>query len=355
MEPARIGLIGCGGIARSAHLPAIAHLSGLVRLVAAADVRAEAARSAAAPFGADAYTDYRQVLARRDVDMVILCTPEYAHREQVEAAAAAGKHVLSEKPMARTLAEADAMIDAARRAGVRLMIGHSRRFTGRYQQVRRAIDAGEIGEVRVLRENERRSRPPAGEAGTYWTPEHWTGDPSRSVGAVLTNGIHEADLFRWFAGAEPVRVFAEHKTTRPGSLVPDFITFTVEFANGAVASAEVSNCLPPGYPSYHQLEIHGTRGSLRARDHDQQALMRYRDGGTDHPDSYHLLLHVQDAYVSELAQFVKAWREDRPVPLPAEEAREALRLALAADQSARTGRAVDLTAGAAGAQGGRRP
>jgi UDP-N-acetylglucosamine 3-dehydrogenase len=344
VEPVRIGLIGCGSIAQSAHLPAIARLPGLVRLVAAADVRAEAAQAAAAPFGADAYSDYRQVVARPDVDMVILCTPEFAHREQVEAAAAAGKHVLSEKPMAKTLPEADAMIDAARRAGTRLMIGHSRRFTGRYQEVRRAIDAGEIGLVRVVRENERRSRPPAGRDSTYWNPQHWTGDPRYSVGAILTNGIHEADLFRWFAGAEPVRVYAEHKTTRPGNLVPDFITFTVDFANGAVASGEVSNCLPPGYPSYHQLEIHGTGGVVRAKDHDQQALVRFRDTGADYPDSYRLLLHVQDAYVSELAQFVTAMREDHPVPLPAEEAREALRLGLAADESARIGRPVDLAA-----------
>ncbi len=345
MEPVRIGLIGCGGIAQSAHLPAIARLPGLVRLVAAADVREEAARAAAAPFGADAYTDYRQILARPDVDMVILCTPEFAHREQTEAAAAAGKHILSEKPMAKTVAEADAMIEAARRAHIRLMVGHSRRFTGRYQEVRQAIDAGEIGEPRIVRENERRSRPPAGRESSYWTPKHWTGDPAVSVGAVLTNGIHEADLFRWFAGSEAVRVFAEHKTTRPGNLVPDFITFTVNFANGAVASGEVSNCLPPGYPSYHQLEIFGTRGAIRAKDHDQQSLVRFAEGGAGHPDSYRLLLHVQDAYVSELAQFVQSWRDDRPVPLPAEEAREALRLGLAADESARTGRPVDLTAG----------
>jgi len=346
MEPVRIGIIGCGSIAQSAHLPAIARLPGIVRLVAAADLNEEAARKAAAPFGADWYTDYRQILARADVDMVVLCTPEFAHREQVEAAAAAGKHILSEKPMAKTVAEADAMIEAARRAGVRLMIGHSRRFTGRYQEVRRAIDAGDIGEVRVVRENERRSRPPLDRtSSTYWNPQHWTGDPRFSVGAILTNGIHEADLLRWFAGAEPVRVFAEHKITRPGNQVPDFITFTVNFANGAVASAEVSNCLPPGYPSYHQLEVHGTRGALRSKDHDQQALARFRDEGEDHPDSYRLLLHVQDAYVSELSQFVDAWRRDQPVPLPAEEARAALRLALAADESARTGRPVDLAQG----------
>lgn len=345
MEPVRVGLIGCGGIARSAHLPAIARLPGVVRLVATADVQLAAAVAAAAPFGAAAYEDYRRVLDRSDVDMVVLATPEFAHREQVEAAAAAGKHVLSEKPMASTLADADAMIAAARRAGTRLMIGHSRRFTPRYQEIRRALDAGELGEVVVVRENERRARPPSGRPSTYWTPQHWTGDPRVSVGAALTNGIHEADLLRWFAGSEPVRVFAEHNVTRPGNLVPDFITFTVTFANGVLASAEVSNCLPPGYPSFHQMEVYGTRGCLRAKDHDQLSLLRFDESGTHYPESYRLLLHIQDAYVSELSQFVAAWRGDEPVPLPAEEARAALRLALAAVESAKNGKAVDLTEG----------
>jgi predicted dehydrogenase len=348
MQPLRLGLIGCGGIARSAHLPAIASLPGLVRLVATADVDLQAAQAAAAPFGADAYADYRSLLARPDIAIVLVATPEFWHREQVEAAAAAGKHVLCEKPMAASLADAEAMIAACRRAGVHLMIGHSRRFTGRYRRVREAIDAGELGEVRLVRENERRSRPPQGAAG-YWSPGHWTADPRYSLGAALTNGIHECDLLRWFAGAEPVRVYAEAQVTRPGGAVADFISFTVTFANGAIGSAEVSNCLPAGYPSFHQLEVYGTRGAVRAKDHELQGLVRFRDGAADYPGAYAQLLHIQDAYARELGEFALAVRHDRPVPLPPEEAREALRLALAAVDAARTGRAVDLT----GAAGGR--
>ena len=106
MDRIGIGLIGCGGIARSAHLPALAALSERVELRATADIDAAAAKLAAAPWGAVHSTDYRTVLGRPDIAAVIVATPEYLHAEQVSAAAAAGKHVLCEKPLARTLAEA---------------------------------------------------------------------------------------------------------------------------------------------------------------------------------------------------------------------------------------------------------
>src|SRR5215218_4850759 len=155
-KPLRIGVIGTGSIATGAHLPAIASLGELFELVAVADVRPEVARFVGEQYGVDAYDDYRELLEREDVDLVNICTPEFLHAEQTIAAAAAGKHVHCEKPMAASVAEADAMIDACRRAGVRLMIGHSRRFTPRYRQIKAVIDAGELGSVRFVRENERR-------------------------------------------------------------------------------------------------------------------------------------------------------------------------------------------------------
>ena len=129
----KIGVIGAGVITTGSHLPAIARLGELLELVAVADVRPEAAEQAGRSYGVDHYTDYRQLLSRSDIDLVDICTPEFLHREQTLAAAAAGKHVHCEKPMAMTAAEGDDMITACKRAGVRLMIGHSRRFTPRYK------------------------------------------------------------------------------------------------------------------------------------------------------------------------------------------------------------------------------
>jgi myo-inositol 2-dehydrogenase/D-chiro-inositol 1-dehydrogenase len=341
-----LGLIGCGGIARSAHLPAMAQLADSVTLLAAADTDQAAAQAAAAPWHAAAHTDYRAVLAHPGVDAVVVATPEYLHAEQVEAAAAAGKHVLCEKPMAPSLEEADRMIAACARAGVKLLIGHSRRFTRRYMEIRAAIDRGDIGRVRLLRENERRART---EPQIWWTPAHWTGNPQLSGGAPMMNAIHETDLLRWFTGQEARSVTAEINVTIEGNVgVTDFISLTVRFADGAIGSAEVLNCAPPGYPAFHQLDLYGTAGAIRARDHDLIGLTRFSAEGADFPATYDMLLHNLPAYARELAELVQAIREDRPVSMPPSEARAALEIALAAVRSAHTGQPVLLnTHGAA--------
>ena len=344
MKAVNLGMIGCGSIATTAHVPAIEKLTGMVRLIAAADVNYQAAEAVAQSFNASAYSDYHKLLERQDVELVVLATPEFLHHEQVLAAAAAGKHVLCEKPMAPSLEEADAMLAACEQAGVTLMVGHSRRATTRYLLAKQLIDRGDIGEVRLFRENERRQRPPSGEQGTYWRPNHWTGDPARSVGVALTNAIHETDLFSWFVQAQPVSVFAESRTAREGNLVPDFISITVGFDNGAVAATEVNNSAPPSYPGYHQLEIYGTRGQITVKDMDQQALLLYKDIDTTSPDAFSRLLRFGDAYVAQLAQMVRTIREGAPIAVPPQQARQALEIALAAATSAREQRVVHLAA-----------
>jgi predicted dehydrogenase len=343
MRTVGIALIGCGDIARTAHLPALRSLGGRVRLVAAMDVDRAAAERVGSEWGAFATTDLGEALDRAGVEAVVCCTPEFSHRQVVAEAASRGLHVLCEKPMAASLADADAMIAAAKDAGTVLMIGHSRRFTGRYMALRQAVRAGEVGEVRLVRENERRARPAEGRAGGYWTRSHWTGDPERSAGAILTNGIHEADLFNWFVGAPPVRVYAERRVTRPDGLVADFISFTVRYANGALAASEVNNALPPGYPAFHEFELFGTEGAVRARDHEMRALERHDAAGMHAPRVYEHLLHVGHAYEREHEAFLHSVETGEPPPVTPTEARLALQVALAADEAARTGQPVTLT------------
>jgi myo-inositol 2-dehydrogenase/D-chiro-inositol 1-dehydrogenase len=350
MIPVSIGLIGCGNIARSAHLPAMARLADRVRLVAAADVNVQAAAAAAAPWSAAVHTDYRAVLDRPDIEAVVIATPEFMHAEQVVAAAQAGKHVLCEKPMCRTLAEADRMLEACRRAGVVLLIGHSRRFTRRYMEVRQTLDRGAIGEVRLLRENERRTSTHMarmGQAGIRWTPQHWTGNPDLGMGVTLSHGIHEVDLLRWFSGAEPASVYAEQAVTVQGNVgVADFLSFVLRFTNGAIGSGEINYHPPASYPAYHQLELYGTAGAIRACDHELIGATEYDAAGAHFPDTYELMLHNVTAYVRQLAEFVAAIRENRDVCMPPGEARAAMAVALALIKSAQTGRVVSFGANA---------
>ena len=342
MDKIGLGLIGCGGIARSAHLPAMAQLADRVILRATADIDAASARAAAPPWGAAHSTDYRDVLARPDIQAVVIATPEYLHAGQVEAAAAAGKHILCEKPIAPSLAEADRMIAACSTAAVNLLVGHSRRFTRRYMEIRAALDRDDIGPVRLLRENERRSRAIP---QVWWTPSHWTGNPQISGGAPMMNAIHETDLLRWFTGQEAASVQAEINTTIAGNVgVIDFISLTIRFHNGAIGSAEVLNCAPPGYPAFHQLELYGTHGAIRARDHELTSLTRFGDTGADYPGHYDMLLHNLPAYARELAELVDAIHAGRPVHMPPSEARAALEIALAAVRSAHEGREIALGA-----------
>ncbi|MCL6597101.1 MAG: Gfo/Idh/MocA family oxidoreductase [Firmicutes bacterium] len=339
-----VAVVGAGGIARSAHLPAIARLRGQERLVSVFDTDAAAARAAGEAYGAYVARTLEEALERPGVEAAVVCTPEAYHLEAVAAAAARGLSVLCEKPMAPSLEEADAMIALAEAAGVVLMVGHSRRFTERYRKVYEAVAAGEVGEVRLVRENERRPRPRAGEAGTYWSRGHWTGDPRRSVGAILTNGIHEADLFNWLIGARPVSVVAEERVTRAGGVVADFVSFCVRYDNGAVGASEVNNAAPPGYGAFHEFELYGTRGQVRARDHEGAMVEVAGEGGVRHPEAYGLVLHVQEAYVREHLAFVDSVRHGTPPPVSARDGRLAVAVAVAAAEAARTGRAAAVRA-----------
>ncbi len=342
-------MVGCGAITTAAHLPAIGALAPLLRLVGVADIRAEAARAVAQAYGGVRWTtDYRTLLADRDVRMVIICTPETLHAEQVEAAADAGKHVLCEKPMASSLPETDRMIAAAERNNVLLMIGHSRRFTRRYSEAKRLVDEGRIGKVTFVRENERRSAATGRPAGQgQWFPEGnrpWGALRQYTRGVAMTGAVHEMDLFRWFMQDDVARVMAQARIVQAdrGLEVPDYLSYLVEFHQGGRAAGEFATFLPPGYPAFHQLEIQGTEGVLRAYDTQAQVFAVHEQQGMAFPVASSTLLHVEDAYVRQLRAFINAVRRESPPPITTGDARAALEAALAADMAATRGRPVTL-------------
>jgi predicted dehydrogenase len=240
------------------------------------------------------------------------------------------------------------MIAAAAAAGVRLMIAHSRRFTARYMTVRRLLDSGAVGRPVLVRENERRPRTQYTElkVGVQpWRPEggrSWRDLSRYSGGVVRGHAIHEMDLFRWFAGADARAVYAETKITVPGREVADAVSIHVEFENGVLAACDLYSQAPADYPYYHQLEIIGTEGILRACDRDMITLTAYDGHGMRYPAAYESLLHITDAYAREQRLFFEAITEDRPLPLDPSDARAALELALAATHSAETHRRVEL-------------
>ena len=350
MSKIRAGLIGTGTIAHSAHLPAMRYLRHDIELVAVADIRPEAAEAAVREYGAETwYADYRDLLERDDIDFVDICTPEFLHCEQVVAAARAGKHILCEKPMAATVAEADRMIEAATDAGVMLMIGHSRRFTDRYRHAWGAVAEGRIGDIRLIRENERRPAAMYSAldlATGYWAPSGdrpWISDPEYTRGAALTNAVHEMDLARWFVGDDAESIQAESRIAGEGVEVPDFLSYTIQFRNGAIGAAEIVNNLPSGYPYFHMLEVFGDEGYVKADDPAQSPYEIWRDAGMTFPGNFDQLLHIDNAYIREIGWFVRAIQFGSPPPLDPWDARQALALSLAAVESSESGRRIYLS------------
>jgi predicted dehydrogenase len=343
-----VGLIGCGSIAVSAHVPALQRLTSLVRVLRVCDVRPAAAEQVGHALGASWTTDFHALVEDPLIDAVVITTPEFLHAEQAVAALQAGKHVLCEKPMARTLAEADAMIAASVASGARLMIAHSRRFTARYQQAHDLVQAGSIGQPVLIRENERRPRlagPGVPESG--WRPDPdkdttWYAQARYASGTVFHIGVHEMDLLRWFAGSEAHLVYMESRVVDSRQEVPDTVTIQVQFENGALGACDIYTQAPAGYPIHHAFEVFGTQGMLRSRDFDSLALTRYDARGVGFPTAAESLLLVRDAYALEQRLFFESIRDGTPVPLDPRESRAALEMAVAAIQSSTTGQHVTL-------------
>jgi UDP-N-acetylglucosamine 3-dehydrogenase len=335
----RAGLIGCGNIGAGAHAPAYARVPE-VRLVAVCDQVLERATALAAETSADACQDYRRLLARDDIDMVDLCVPTAQHAPLAIDALKAGKHVLCEKPMARSLAEADAMIAAAQQAGLKLMIGHVRRFDHRYTTIKAAIDAGDIGRPVYIRRAERQWLPfPAG--AWFWNTE-------LGGGVILDIGVHIADLLRWYFGQDPTSVYAVGRQAREAARQAnsyDHALITYHFPSGAVGLGEASWAYPPSFGGglYASLDVVGTEGKLQYSDQDSNPMLIFdAETGAEFPRYFRFMSTTEYAFQAEICHFVCCILDDRSPLISPEDARTALEMALAARRSTATGQPVSL-------------
>jgi UDP-N-acetyl-2-amino-2-deoxyglucuronate dehydrogenase len=325
------------------HAQAIASAPG-ARLVASSRSDATKAAAAAAEFGVPCETSYDALLARPDVDAVCICTPSAAHAAQTIAAARAGKHVLVEKPMALTLADADAMIAACRESRVTLGVALQRRTEPAYQAVRAAMAAGAFGDpVAGL------ALVPYFRTQAYYDSAAWRGTWADDGGGALMNqGIHIADLLLWFLG-DVEEVHARSATVAHAIEVEDDLVASLRFKSGALGSIVATTAAAPGFP--HRIEVYGTRGGVQL---EAEAIVRW-EGEAVPPIDPSLRAGVAPpaagaggsatglaptGHARLLADFVTAVRSGRPPLVPGEEGRRSLALVLAVYEAARTGRAV---------------
>ena len=216
-----------------------------------------------------------ELLDHRDVDVVCICTPSGQHAEQGIAAARAGKHVLVEKPMALTLADADAMIAACKNSSVRLGVVFQRRADPTFTRVRKAIEEGELGELTLgaVTIPYHRSQEYYGETG-------WRGTWVLDGGGVLMNqGIHLLDLLVWYMG-DPVEAWAYSGTQGRDIEVEDTAVAALRFANGAVATVAATTTATPGFP--HRIEVYGSRGGIQV---EGESIARWEPTPVEHSSS----------------------------------------------------------------------
>jgi len=244
MDKLRVGIIGSGGIFRSLHAPYYEEPTRCAEIVAVADLNEASAKQQAERFHAQAYTDYRRLLDRKDIDAVDVCCHPAPHRDIALAAAATGKHILMEKPMCRNVAEGDEMVAAAEKAGVLLQVAYMLRFDPGYMKLKQLLDDGTLGTLQMAYCNQ---------VG-WFRPQHpWLFIREESGGMLVEQAIHNLDIWLWLYGsASSVYGYTSHVPLggtypEPERAVENNATLIVHFKHGGIAmmikswAAEVGN------------------------------------------------------------------------------------------------------------------
>ena len=269
-----------------------------IRFVCGVDAAPAPPREFAARHGFRLCADYGEVLADPAVEAVVLATPHSLHRPMVEAAAAAGKQVFCEKPLALSVADATAMIEACRRAGVVLAVGHNRRLWPSMQALKRIAAAGELGQILHI-EGHFSNEHSNNTAGT------WRDSPAESPGGGMTGaGLHVLDAFVNTVG--PVRRVHGQLIVRKAPPVPrDIVTVLVEFANG------VSGCLATirATPLFWRVHLFGDQGS--AESVGEHELLLHKSNARPR----RLVLDAVDALRAELDAFAQAVERRMQFPI----------------------------------------
>lgn len=329
--PLGICVIGAGDLG-TVHARSWPHVPD-IRLVSVADLREDRALKAKDEFGFDGcFTDYREALDQPGIDAVSVCVPEYLHRECSVAAMERGYHVLCEKPIALNMEDAEAMVAARDRTGMKLAFGFCKRFMQQIHVTRDLIQSGRIGRPCVWRHVSAWER----------RPKMWIMDRRFGGGPVIDFCCHYFDQWKLIFGGTPVRVKAAGMTFSWGAEeLPDIepetdtASFTVEYDTGDIGMMSITWGLPRGVTTPGLEDILGPGGAITV--HGQTKLTVKTRAGEEVLDDLDA-----DMYRKQVEAFAEAIRDDKPVAASAEDAIHALRVSLAVLESIRTGQVVEL-------------
>ena len=335
MRKLGVGLLGVGEMGRR-HAENLRRLVPEARLVAIADVALDRARQVASDLEIDqSYASLDDLLANPDIKAVVIATPDKFHATAICKAAAAGKDILCEKPLAITLDDAHTALQAVKKAGVRLQVGFMRRYDPAYAAAMKRIEAGEIGEPVVFKSIGRdKDVPPI---AAYQS----------NVNGMLfyTNTIHDFDLARWMVGDEVKEVQAYTTVAIRPELAQyrDVVAsvLNLKFSRGAIGNIESHAQAMYAYDV--RTEIIGSKASIFVGTVAHTPATFMTPGGGTQMLADHFLTRFADAYLAEMRDFVHNMLNDRPPRVSGEDGIKALAIAVAAEESHLQGKPYEVT------------
>ena len=340
-----IGIIGCGKIAQVRHIPEYAANKD-AKLLGFYDINLERAKELAAQYGGTAYETVEDLLANAEINAVSVCAANFAHAELTIAALNAGKHVLCEKPMATTLAECEAMVEAAKKNNKYLMIGHNQRLAKAHATAKELIDGGLIGDIVTFRTT-------FGHGG----PETWSVDPGlntwffdkkrAAMGAMADLGIHKTDLIHFLTSQQVIRTTARvttlDKKDANGNLisVDDNAICIYEMSGGAFGTMTASW-------TYYGAEdnstiLYGTKGIMRIYDDPAHSIKVTLADGTE---QFYDVEAIQTNDNQTASGVIDLWMDclvkGHAPEISGESALAAMRAVFASIESSETGKSVEI-------------
>jgi UDP-N-acetylglucosamine 3-dehydrogenase len=279
-----------------------------------------------------AYTDYRALLADKDIDMVTIVTHIKEHLQPTLDALAAGKHVFLEKPMADNIEDCDRIIAAAAKAGTCFMVGHICRFDTVYALAKEEIAAGNLGTIISMHARRNLAK--------WITPSHL-----KKISALFGDGVHDLDLMLWYSGAKPKTVYAQSLNTRPELPNDDLGWAMFRLDSGAIAVIENIWCLPENAPYAidARMEIVGTKGAIYIDNSGVGYTVLKKEGFSFPQSTYWPKIHGQRRgfLKEELDYFTRCVASgQKPTVITPEESRLVVHAMKTAERSARENKAL---------------
>jgi len=341
-RPLRAGLVGAGAISTQ-HLEAIGALDG-IELAGVVSASEERARSMGDRLGVSWSTRLEELLARDDIDLVSICTPSGLHPSQALAALRAGKHVVVEKPLALSVADAEAVVREGDERGLTIAVISQRRYEPVVRALKKAVDDGRLGRIVMIIAEGLYHRPQS-----YYDSAAWRGTRDLDGGVLMNQAIHTVDLLRWMGG--PVASVAGHVATLGHRMeAEDTASVSLRFASGALGVIAATTCVTPEHPV--ELRVYGDQGHVRLVG---ELAAEWDVPGVPAPEPVADETSVASGigetrtwgtssvgFLRQYKDIVEAIRSGRPPAVSGHDGRDAVEVITAAYQADETGRAVEI-------------